>query len=518
MMGKQQKQHSNPIPTHSSTTLSPFLAIISSLLFFLLFQVVSLTEAYITSSSFGGFLSTTQQPSSSFLLFSDITTKKSCYRSSSFFRRTIVVNVQQNAPQNVQEEEEENNILKYMNHQKKQYTIKKEEKKGQQKQQQQQLKKNNNKHSPQLKRGQHISLLATTSISTILFGPSLLSSSSSLSNNLTTNKNKLETISIFTPPVPVANAEVYFDPDRYGDKELKLATLNKLRQKIRNCINDDPTLAYQFLRLSIADALSYDASSGSGGGDGFIQYIYKDSKDDALAPALAAALTIKKDIQRTNEMTLADIISFAGAEAIESFGGPRIPIQLGRTDAKPPTGKLNPLQLPSPFEPGITSLGLKERFVRSGLGPREQALLLGALGTLEISGLKAKDKLQQQKNKKKVSSNNFDDDDDDDTDYDNYGVPEGLLTSFGRPQDIYGKSLNDGEFNSGYLKTVLTAEKDSKKGNIDPMMLELLVKDESVKSFTSKYASNSPAFVKDLSEAYQKLSNLGRRETNRNAN
>merc|ERR1711988_779455 len=135
-----------------------------------------------------------------------------------------------------------------------------------------------------------------------------------------------------------------------------------------------------------------------------------------------------------------------------------------------------------------------ERFVRSGLGPREQALLLGALGTLEISGIKAKDKLEQKKNKKSVTS---DDDDDDDTDYENYGVPEGLLTSFGRPQDIYGKSLNDGEFNSSYLKTVLSADKG--KGNVSPMMLELLVKDESVKSFTSKYASNSPAFVKDLS-------------------
>jgi len=42
-------------------------------------------------------------------------------------------------------------------------------------------------------------------------------------------------------------------------------------------------------------------------------------------------------------------------------------------------------------------------------------------------------------------------------------------------------------------------------------MLELLVKDESVKSFTSKYASNSPAFVKDLSEAYQKIIKLGKK-------
>lgn len=49
-----------------------------------------------------------------------------------------------------------------------------------------------------------------------------------------------------------------------------------------------------------------------------------------LKPALEAALKIKKNMQRTNEMTLGDIVAMGGAEAIEAVGGPSITVQLGR--------------------------------------------------------------------------------------------------------------------------------------------------------------------------------------------
>ena len=32
----------------------------------------------------------------------------------------------------------------------------------------------------------------------------------------------------------VSNAKVYFDTDTYGDKELKIATVNRIKQKLRN--------------------------------------------------------------------------------------------------------------------------------------------------------------------------------------------------------------------------------------------------------------------------------------------
>lgn len=49
-----------------------------------------------------------------------------------------------------------------------------------------------------------------------------------------------------------------------------------------------------------------------------------------LKPALAAAIKIKKNMQRTNEMTLGDIVAMGGAEAIETVGGPYIIVQIGR--------------------------------------------------------------------------------------------------------------------------------------------------------------------------------------------
>lgn len=42
------------------------------------------------------------------------------------------------------------------------------------------------------------------------------------------------------------------------------------------------------------------------------------------------ALKIKKNMQRTNEMTLADVVAMGGAEAIHAVGGPPILVQLGR--------------------------------------------------------------------------------------------------------------------------------------------------------------------------------------------
>ena len=60
-----------------------------------------------------------------------------------------------------------------------------------------------------------------------------------------------------------AAASVAFDPDRYGDKELKIATVNKLKQKLRNAIAGDLTLAVPFVRLAINDG-----RAGRGGTDG----------------------------------------------------------------------------------------------------------------------------------------------------------------------------------------------------------------------------------------------------------
>ena len=77
---------------------------------------------------------------------------------------------------------------------------------------------------------------------------------------------------LVTSLAPPALAKVYFDTDTYGDKELKIATVNKMKQKLRNAILEDNELGADLLKLAINDALSYDAKTEEGGPDGSIQF------------------------------------------------------------------------------------------------------------------------------------------------------------------------------------------------------------------------------------------------------
>ena len=77
---------------------------------------------------------------------------------------------------------------------------------------------------------------------------------------------------LVTSLAPPALAKVYFDTDTYGDKELKIATVNKMKQKLRNAILADNSLGGDLLKLAINDALSYDAKTEDGGPDGSIQF------------------------------------------------------------------------------------------------------------------------------------------------------------------------------------------------------------------------------------------------------
>lgn len=67
-----------------------------------------------------------------------------------------------------------------------------------------------------------------------------------------------------------AGAIVYLDPARYGDQELKVAAVAKCKTRVRETILQDPNLGPAFFKLTISDALSYDARSNTGGPDGSV--------------------------------------------------------------------------------------------------------------------------------------------------------------------------------------------------------------------------------------------------------
>lgn len=75
--------------------------------------------------------------------------------------------------------------------------------------------------------------------------------------------------SILSLPSP-AHAIVYYDPMLYGDAELKVAVINRVRQKVRDAITKDPQLGVELFTLGIADSLKFNAATQEGGGDGSV--------------------------------------------------------------------------------------------------------------------------------------------------------------------------------------------------------------------------------------------------------
>ncbi|CAN0284045.1 unnamed protein product [Ascophyllum nodosum] len=247
------------------------------------------------------------------------------------------------------------------------------------------------------------------------------------------------------------------------------------------------------VKLAIADALGFDVATQSGGPDGSVLLEMERDATKGLKPALNAALKIKKNLQRTNEMTLADVVAMGGAEAIHAVGGPPILVQLGRYDEKRQAN-------PAPDIPGFnfeapTAAGLKAAFKRAGLGPREMVLLLGAMGSVSeaTSALGDKGCVIQS----------------DQDDLEDLAWQNTIPNTFGKESDKLGRPLATG-FGPGFLQRVAAGKPGGVVGSA-------LLGDEEVKSFVRKYAGNSRAFVEDLSEAYTKMTKLGERYESRNA-
>ena len=103
-----------------------------------------------------------------------------------------------------------------------------------------------------------------------------------------------------TIPVSSTSAKVFIDTDLYGDKELKIATVNKIKQKLRDAIIKDISLAPQFLEIAINDALGYNSITQDGGPDGSIQFELDLVGNKSFENAIQALLEVKKSLQRTN--------------------------------------------------------------------------------------------------------------------------------------------------------------------------------------------------------------------------
>ena len=299
-----------------------------------------------------------------------------------------------------------------------------------------------------------------------------------------------------TASVPVAQAKVFIDTDLYGDKELKIATINKLKQKLRDAIIKDPSIAPCMLELSINDALGFDVVSEEGGPDGSIQYEVKLPGNDHLQKAVDVVSKVKKELQRTNTVGFADIVAFGGAEALESAECTRITVQIGRDDAKVANKVDSTLDWRGP----LSSVEVRKAFEKSGLSVKEAGLLIGSLG-----------ELRRVVDEATASIGDIEEDEGDkdlqqgDVDFENL-VP----STFGSRDKMYGKKIGQGNFGTSYLQSVA---KGKAKDNLQPV----LTTDPQILETVKKYAGSSTAFQKDVAEAYLKLTLLGQVYSTRNS-
>lgn len=305
------------------------------------------------------------------------------------------------------------------------------------------------------------------------------------------------TAAVALPSSQAAQARVYFDTDVYGDKELKIATVNKIKQKLRNAILEDAELAPQLLQLSLSDALGFQSSNQEGGPDGSIQFKIGDGKGVGLEKGIAALMKIKKELQRTNTVAFADLCAFGGAEALETAGCGRMIVQVGRFDAKA-AGTAVPPELSIDWRAPDANI-LRTRFENSGLDARDLAVLIGSLGEVKrvvAETLEAK-------------ANEGSNEDEDDAEFE---AQPFVPTTFGSREAMYGAKMGKGDFGVKYFKDLLSG-----KDKVGGVYAQLLLDDPKVKTFVQKYAGNEAAFLKDVPEVYLRLTLLGQTSTTRNA-
>jgi len=324
--------------------------------------------------------------------------------------------------------------------------------------------------------------------------------SSSTDNYLTTRRNlitdcaKVLTASTILLAEPkIARSAVFVDPDRYGDKEIKTAFINRVRQNIRDILVQNPKLAPLFLKVAIQDALTYNAKTDEGGPDGtIVQIILQKQQTNPnlieLVPAAEELNNLRIKLKRTTEITMADLVAFAGAEAIETVGGPRVVVQIGKID--PTTITTNIKEYPDLSSTGKNNgEGVLNAFQRSGLTERDVALVYGTIIAVENV----------------VNDATAVEEENDPIEVNEMGEQEvDFPSSFGGPKQKYGKQI--GALDKSIFKSIVSEKKKYSK----------VLEDKAVEEWAQTYAKKKANFVKDLAQEYGKWMALGAQYTGGN--
>jgi hypothetical protein len=331
-------------------------------------------------------------------------------------------------------------------------------------------------------------------------------------------------------PTPPASATVYLDPAMYGDQENRVAAVDTLREKVRQAILKRPALAVSFFQLALLDGLSFDTTTKQFGPDGSVvksvlssstKDVYMTNLQEACNVLIAASVSLKK----YTAITIPDAVAIAGAEAIESIGGPVLSVQLGRTEG-PKGGPLPSIDL-AVFNGKASPKQVQNVFRNAGLTDREMTTLLGALLTLENVPTAAvqpkarakyveRGKMGRMSDYKKLTDEDFnamaEDDYAEDPDDGWY-----IADSFGTRDQAFGQQVSAGidqkSFNK-YLKDLNGASmKKGGTGGVEQLgwigAVLLDSENPTAQSWVNKYGSSNLSYLKDLGIAYNAVTQLG---------
>ncbi|CAL9123353.1 unnamed protein product [Musa acuminata var. zebrina] len=159
-------------------------------------------------------------------------------------------------------------------------------------------------------------------------------------------------------------------PQHHIAKAVDVGEASILQNGVRNFMSK--AKAAGLLRLAFHDAGTFDLDDKSGGMNGSIVYELDRPENAGLNKSLKVLEKAKMEIEKIQQVSWADLIAVAGAEAVSLCGGPVIPVQLGRLDARTPDpqGKL-------PQET-LDASGLKKCFLKKGFSTQELVALSGA--------------------------------------------------------------------------------------------------------------------------------------------
>jgi len=347
-------------------------------------------------------------------------------------------------------------------------------------------------------------------------------------------------VASFTENAPVANAEVYFDPAMYGDQELRVGTVDTVRERARRAILQKPSLAPAFYQLALLDGLSFNAKDQKYGPNGGVIYAVLNSKEKEseyisnLKDAAAVLIQAEKDLKKKTAVSIADCVAIAGAEAIESIGGPILPVQLGRMEVDKSKVQVSPLDLDI-LSGNRSTKEVRQAFNNAGLTEREMTALLAGLLTLQLveknrttedwkQSTKPKfverGKMGRMSDYKKLTDEDIqaalNDEYEEDPDDGWY-----IADSFGGREDRFGQRLakdtiNEKNFNL-YMKDLLATVTKKKSSSSDAKQVsygwigkQILDPDTPVcQAWLKKYADSNLYYVKDLSRSFNSITQLG---------